>query len=1030
MRLTTKRASILLVWLLPAVLASCGSIFQGPVTGRIQAVDPADASDAIAYMRCRGSGLHGEITTDAEETRVSAKGRFTFLGSFTFPTTESCGVFVRHPRYRTARVKLRDTFAQSLPVLKLESWDAYLAAGPGDREPGDIHRQPWPESEVRRHVIDTLLWLNSFTPDEQHALVRYVPDIHKIYRDAVRYGGVEWSRDNVRDIVEGIARIEKTTGYAYSFYDYIRAVKAGDAPRVKAFMAGGVLKEAWGSGQAISLAAENGHMDVVDILLAAGEPLNGDGCRVPLLAALGAGQWAMAVKLIRIGAEMDVTCRNKPGVGDVLTTMARAGNLQPMRSFFEAGVPVDIRTRQGTTALAEAVVVGRIEVVKALLALGADPGVRTAEGVALLDDAVAHGFLDVERALRGYQGTKAVRVSDSTGNGERIILPWRRGLPVSYRVYSSYGEVTSMAADPAEPGTLWLGTRGGLLRVKPETGARRAWTRVNGLPSGAVDRLWFDTRGRYLWVATGAGLARLPLDDPDRVETVGDHEPHSSFASGFLGEGDDGRVWFWGDNHLYELHTEDGEALRFSPEKTLYGMAARPGGKGFFYADGGHVWRIEPGRGERRRVLAAEDLATLTIAGPDGLPDLRSLALDTARDQLWIGTFRHGIFRLALDTGTIEQTRLGDDQLDRCARTKVDHHMQGQVMLADGAVYAQIGRCFGRIDAGNRFTVLRDRILAGPVADAGGDVWYVAADGFHRLDARGDAGRFPFPPDPLGQPRVNALFAEGGRLFVGVDDAPLVVLDLRQHRFTPVAGVTDVQRLRRVAGRDDLLALGTTRYWWVDRDSLAVEPLVLGPPGNQQHPGTAWEDVRDLEYDGSAFWVLRDDRSRGVRPRNGLFRLSGQGVRYYEAAGNYALGRLNTLAQDPGRPELLWLVTDRDPALVDFDKTRATSERLGKRSVPRRSAEVLADSRLCGLTLKPNQACDPEAAGLVWELSGSSLILKRGPKILHRWPANLPTGAIAVTRAPDTTVWVASREGLIEYPVPERLDALLGGSGG
>jgi hypothetical protein len=46
-------------------------------------------------------------------------------------------------------------------------------------------------------------------------------------------------------------------------------------------------------------------------------------------------------------------------------------------------------------------------------------------------------------------------------------------------------------------------------------------------------------------------------------------------------------------------------------------------------------------------------------------------------------------------------------------------------------------------------------------------------------------------------------------------------------------------------------------------------------------------------------------------------------------------------------------------------------------------------------------------------------------KILHRWPANLPTGTIVVTRAPDTTVWVASKEGLIEYPIPEPLDDLL-----
>ena len=350
--------------------------------------------------------------------------------------------------------------------------------------------------------------------------------------------------------------------------------------------------------------------------------------------------------------------------------------------------------RQGTTALAEAAAVGRIEVVKALLALGADPDVRTAAGVALRDDAVAKGYLDVERALRARQGAVAEGVSDVPAAGEPIILPWRRGLPVPYRVYSNYGQVTTMVADPAEPGTLWLGTRGGLLRLKPETGARRAWTRVNGLPSSAVGRLWFDERRHYLWVATGGGLARLPLDDLDRVETVGDREPNSSYASGFLGASDGGGVWFWGNNHLYDLHAEDGEAVRYSPEKTLRGMAATPDGNDFFLANGSQIWRIEPGRDERTLVLSAGDLVQLQLKGPAGAPDLHSLALDAAQRYLWIGTFRHGVFRLALDSGTVTQTSLGAEQLDRCARSKVDYHMHGQVTLAGGAVYAQLGTLF------------------------------------------------------------------------------------------------------------------------------------------------------------------------------------------------------------------------------------------------------------------------------------------------------------------------------------------------
>ena len=109
---------MLLLLLLPVLLASCGSIFQGPVTGVIQVDNPADAADAMVYLRCRGPGLHGHVQTDAEETRVNANGRFTFLGSLTFPTTDRCYVDIRHPRYLTTRVKLKDDFVQTLPTLQ------------------------------------------------------------------------------------------------------------------------------------------------------------------------------------------------------------------------------------------------------------------------------------------------------------------------------------------------------------------------------------------------------------------------------------------------------------------------------------------------------------------------------------------------------------------------------------------------------------------------------------------------------------------------------------------------------------------------------------------------------------------------------------------------------------------------------------------------------------------------------------------------------------------------------------------------
>jgi len=54
-----------------------------------------------------------------------------------------------------------------------------------------------------------------------------------------------------------------------------------------------------------------------------------------------------------------------------------------------------------------------------------------------------------------------------------------------------------------------------------------------------------------------------------------------------------------------------------------------------------------------------------------------------------------------------------------------------------------------------------------------------------------------------------------------------VVFNLVERSWSQIAGVTNVRRLRRVADRDELVALGQSSYWWVNRATLESEPLTL-----------------------------------------------------------------------------------------------------------------------------------------------------------------------------------------------------------
>ena len=134
-----------------------------------------------------------------------------------------------------------------------------------------------------------------------------------------------------------------------------------------------------------------------------------------------------------------------------------------------------------------------------------------------------------------------------------------------------------------------------------------------------------------------------------------------------------------------------------------------------------------------------------------------------------------------------------------------------------------------------------------------------------------------------------------------------MVFILVEGSWSQIAGVIVVRRLRRVAARDQLVALGQSAYWWVNRATPESEPLTLRINRLQQ-----WQDVSDIEWDGSAFWVLRDDRRRGAKARFGLHHLSADGARRYDAASHYSLGQLVTLAQDPQQSGRLWLVQKRD----------------------------------------------------------------------------------------------------------------------
>lgn len=129
-----------------------------------------------------------------------------------------------------------------------------------------------------------------------------------------------------------------------------RAAEKGDADMVRFLLAHGAEKEidhAGSSGTALGMAAMNGHLEVMGILLGAGADIdapNGDGA-TPLMQAVFGARAAAAQFLLARGANANAV---RDGDETVLHLAARAGNGDILRALFAKGAAKSIDSRTKT----------------------------------------------------------------------------------------------------------------------------------------------------------------------------------------------------------------------------------------------------------------------------------------------------------------------------------------------------------------------------------------------------------------------------------------------------------------------------------------------------------------------------------------------------------------------------------------------------------------------------------------------------------------------------------------------------------
>ena len=152
------------------------------------------------------------------------------------------------------------------------------------------------------------------------------------------------------------------------------AARHGYSALLQELLAAGVNVRGNGGGTALRAAAENGHDEVVRILLEAGTAADGEGLPVgvtPLGLAAARGDAVMVAELLQHGADPNATQSREGSTPLILG--ARGGHAEVVRLLLARGASVEARDRSGLTAAARAGEVGHDVVVGLLTAAGARP---------------------------------------------------------------------------------------------------------------------------------------------------------------------------------------------------------------------------------------------------------------------------------------------------------------------------------------------------------------------------------------------------------------------------------------------------------------------------------------------------------------------------------------------------------------------------------------------------------------------------------------------------------------------------------
>ena len=274
--------------------------------------------------------------------------------------------------------------------------------------------------------------------------------------------------------------------------ELLDATKRGDVAAVRSLLKEGADPNAsQGDGlSALHLAAQEGNVDIIDVLLAAGAGIEAKtriGDYTPLhLASWGAHASAVGA-LIAAGADPGAVSTTSGVTPLHLAAKATSGE-STVRSLLEHGAPVDARESAfGQTPLIFAASYGRTAAIRVLLSHGADPALSTE-----VVDVLKRTIIDREAQLRLQEAATEIRQNSPDGTDRALTLAEAQIAIAAQREFLSSDEAIEQLLEGFEADDLAV--------------RRPSWT----TPSGYSSEVQVDAPPMWeTWVGKTGGMTAM-----------------------------------------------------------------------------------------------------------------------------------------------------------------------------------------------------------------------------------------------------------------------------------------------------------------------------------------------------------------------------------------------------------------------------------------------------------------------------------------------------------------------------------------